>query len=164
MSTTVPGEAGDLDALADVVLILDEDEDAVDHVLEDALCAETDADAEHAGGGEQGGEIDAEDGQNMQQDDEADDGVGGSPNDGGHGAKLGGALGVADLPVGQFEHAVDEELDDALEDKGEDQNDQDAGKVVLDEVDDVVMPTASECLEGTLLGGMFRGHLLCEVG
>ena len=42
-------EAGDVDDLADVVLVFDEDEDAVEHVLEDALRAEADGDAENAG-------------------------------------------------------------------------------------------------------------------
>ena len=42
-------EAGDIDDLAYVVLVFDKDEDAVDHVLEDALRAEADGDAEDAG-------------------------------------------------------------------------------------------------------------------
>ena len=55
-------EAGDVDDLADVVLVFDEDEDAVEHVFEDALRAEADADAENAGGGEEGLVGDVEDG------------------------------------------------------------------------------------------------------
>ena len=42
-------EAGEGDGFADVVLVFDEDEDAVEHVLEDGLRAEADADAEDAG-------------------------------------------------------------------------------------------------------------------
>ena len=42
-------ESGDVDDLADVVLVLDEDEDAVEDVFEDALRTEADADAEDAG-------------------------------------------------------------------------------------------------------------------
>jgi len=144
-------ETGELDGLADVVLVFDEDEDAVEHVFEDALGTEADADAEDAGGGEQRGEVDLEDGEDVQQNDEADDAVGGSPNDGGHGAQLRGALRVADLFIGQREHAVDEEQDHALEHKGNDENDQDAREVELDEVDDVVMPAASERPQGALL-------------
>ena len=42
-------ESGDVDDLADVVLVFDEDEDAVDHVLEDALRAKANGHAEDAG-------------------------------------------------------------------------------------------------------------------
>jgi hypothetical protein len=49
------GEAGDAYVVADVVLVLDEDEDSVEDVLEEGLRAEADAYADHAGGGEQGG-------------------------------------------------------------------------------------------------------------
>ena len=42
-------EAGEDDDFADVVLVFDEDEDAVEHVFEDGLRAEADADAEDAG-------------------------------------------------------------------------------------------------------------------
>src|SRR5258707_50498 len=42
-------ESGEAYDLADVVLVFHENEDAVDHVLEDALGAEADGDAENAG-------------------------------------------------------------------------------------------------------------------
>ena len=105
----MPLQSGDLDDFADVVLVFDEDEDAVEHVLEDGLGAEADADADDAGRGEQRREIDAEDGQDVEKDDEADDAVGGGADDGGDGAELGGALRVADLLVGAAAHPVDEE-------------------------------------------------------
>ena len=87
-------EACDVDDLADVVLIFDEDQDAVEHVLEDALRAEADGDAENAGGGEQRLVGDAEEVENLEEDDEAEDAVGGGSYDGGHGAELGGPVEV----------------------------------------------------------------------
>ena len=44
------GKRGDFYDFTDVVLIFDEDEDAVDDVLEEGLGAEADAHAEDAGG------------------------------------------------------------------------------------------------------------------
>ena len=85
-------EAGDVDDLADVVLVFDEDQDAVEHVLEDALRAEADGDAENTGGGQQRLVGDAEEVEDLEEDDEAEDGVGGGSNDCGHGAELGGPV------------------------------------------------------------------------
>src|ERR1700710_468600 len=70
-------ESGDVDDLADVVLVFDEDQDAVDHVLEDGLGTEADGDAEDAGGGEDRLVGDAEKVKDLKEDDEAEDGVGG---------------------------------------------------------------------------------------
>lgn len=137
-------EAGDANDFTDVVLVFDEDEDAVEHVLEDALRTEADTDANDTGRGQQRGEIDVEDGQDVQQDDEADDTVGGGPDDGCHGAELGGALRVADLSLGQKIHALDEEVDDSLQDESKDENANETGQVGAEEVDDVVMPVALE--------------------
>ena len=53
----------------------------------------------------------------MEQDEEPDDAVGGCTDNRCHGAELGRSLGVADLPVGEAKHAIDEEKDDALEDE-----------------------------------------------
>ena len=66
----------------------------------------------------------------MQQDDEADEAVGGGSDDGGYGADLGGALGVGDLPVGALVHTVDEEDDDALQEEGKKKNDDETREVV----------------------------------
>lgn len=46
-------QAGDGDDFSYVVLILDEDEDSVEHVLEDGLGAEADTHAEDTGGGQE---------------------------------------------------------------------------------------------------------------
>ena len=122
------------DDVADVELVFKQDEDAIDHVLEDGLRAQADAYSEDTGTSEQRRKVYVEDGENVQQDDEADDAVGGGADDGGHGAELRGALRVADLPVCEAEHPVDEELDDAGEDKCQQEYDGDAGKIVLNKV------------------------------
>jgi hypothetical protein len=65
------------------------------------------------------------------------------------------------------EHAVDEELDDAAEDKGEDEDDCDAGEIVLDEVDEVVVPAVFQAAEGSFFlcrGCDRRLNLQCEAG
>ena len=95
-------ESGDVDNFADVVLIFDEDEDAVEHVLEDALGTEADGDAENAGRGEHRLVGDADEVEDLEEDDEAEDGVGGGADDGGHGAELGGAVEVGAWLVGEY--------------------------------------------------------------
>ena len=110
-------EAGEGDDFADVVLVFDEDEDAGDHVLEHGLRAEAEADADDAGGGEDGLVGDLEDVEDLEEGDESEDAVGGGAEDGGDGAELGGAVEVADLVVGAVAQAVDEEEHDALEDE-----------------------------------------------
>jgi hypothetical protein len=50
---------------------------------------------------------------------------------------------------------VHEEGDDALQDEGKEQNGDDLGSVVADEVDEVAVPTGAEFLEG--FGLRFRG-------
>jgi len=64
-------EACDVDDFADVVLIFNEDEDAVEHILEEALCAEADADAEDSGGGQNWLIRDSDKAQNLEKDDES---------------------------------------------------------------------------------------------
>jgi len=152
-------KTGDLDDFAHVVLIFDEDEDAVEHVLEDGLGAEADADADDAGGGKQRGEVDAEDGEDVQEDDEADEAVGRGSDDGGYGADLGGALGVGDLLVGATAHAVDEEGYDALQEEGKKKDDDETRDVCADELEDVVVPVALKDLGEALF---LRGQGLEE--
>ena len=113
------GEAGNLDGIADGVLVFDEDEDAGEHVLEDGLGAKGDAKADDAGGGDEGSERDAEGGEDLGEEIEAGDAVGGGSKDGGHGAELAGALGVADEAIGLLVEALDEEGDDGLKEEGE---------------------------------------------
>jgi len=43
---------------------------------------------------------------------------------------------------------VHEEGDDALQNEGEEQDEDDFGRVVADEVDEIVVPTGAEFLEG----------------
>ncbi len=88
------GETGDADAVAYVVLVFEEDEDPVEDVLEEGLGTEADANAEDSGGGEQRGDGNPEDGEDVEQDDESDDAVSGGAQDGGDGAEFGGSLGI----------------------------------------------------------------------
>src|ERR1019366_158533 len=138
------GEGGELDGVADVVLVFDEDEDAVEHVFEEGLRPKADADADDAGGGEQRGEVDAQNVENVEQNDEADDCVGGGAQDGGDGADFGGALGVLDVRVRDAAHAVDEETDDAYEDEGDGQDDQHLREVFVDEGESVAVPVVDD--------------------
>ena len=96
------GETGDANAVSYVVLVFEEDEDSVEDVLEERLGSETDAYTEDSGGGEQRGDGNPEDGEDVEQDDEADDTVGGGPDDGGDGAEFGGSLRVVGLEVGEL--------------------------------------------------------------
>ena len=140
-------ETGGHDDLADVVLVFDKDEDAGEHVLEEGLCAEADADADNAGGGEDGLVGNVEDVEQLQEGDEAEDAVGGSTQNGGHGAELGGAVEVANLAVGALVHLFYEEEDDALEDEDNNEDSEDSGELIYDEDDDVVVPVAFDCLK-----------------
>jgi len=106
------GEAGDLDEVADGVLVLDEDVDAVEDVLEDGLRAEADAEADDADRGEQGLEVDVEDGQDLKQDEEGDEDVAGGAQDGGHGAHLRGVAGVGYVAGGDSMHAAHKKADE----------------------------------------------------
>ena len=70
---------------------------------------------------------DVEDVEKLQKGDEAENSVGGGPEDGGHGAKLGGSVEVRDLMVGAGAHLFDEEEDDTLEREDDDEDDDDLG-------------------------------------
>ncbi len=54
----------------------------------------------------------------MEQDDESDEPVGGSAQDGSHGSQLGCALRVANLTAGEFVHAAYEEFGYLQQNKG----------------------------------------------
>ena len=92
----------------------------------------------------------------MQEDDKADDAVRGGAENGGHGAELCGALGVADLAIGKSEHAVDEKVDQALQDEGEDEDGEEARDVGAYEVGDVGVPVSFEDV-GEVIVGARRG-------
>jgi hypothetical protein len=142
-------EAGDADDFADVVLVFDEDQDAVDHVLEDALGTEADGDAENAGGGEDGLVGNVEEIKDLEKDDEAEDRVGGGSNDGGHGAELGGAMEVGDLMVGPSAETFNEEQNQTVEYEDDEENDDEFRELVLNDGDEVVLPITLDALDGT---------------
>jgi hypothetical protein len=147
-------ESGENDDLADVVLVFDEDEDAVEHVLEDGLCAEADADPDDSGGGQDGLVGDVEDVEDLKEGDETKHTDGGGSEDGRHGAELGGAMEV-DLMVGPGAHLLDEEEDNALDDEDDQKDDDDFGQLVLQEQDNVITPIESDDLKDALV---LRGH------
>ena len=155
------GEAGDADDLTDVELILDEDEDAVEDVLEDGLGAEADANTDDTGGGEQRLDVKAEDKQHLQENDEADEAVGRGAEDAGHGAQLRGSLGVAHLEIGEAAHAVDKEDDKAPENEGEAEDDKETGDIRADEDEQIILPVAPKnAAEG--VGGEVGRGLRCR--
>jgi hypothetical protein len=141
-------EAGDVDDLADVVLVFDEDQDAVDHVLKDALGTEADGDAENAGGGEDGLVRDSDEIKDLEEDDEAEDGVRGGSNDRGHGADLGGPMEVGYLMVGAPAQAFNKEQYQTVEYEDDDENDDEFRELVLNNGDEVVLPVTLDALDG----------------
>jgi hypothetical protein len=66
-------------------------------------------------------------------------------------------LGVSDLFIRETAHAVDEEEDDALENEGEEENGEQAGKTGADEVDDIGVPVVLDNIPNVtiLLGEVF---------
>jgi len=148
-------ESGENDNFADVVLIFDEDEDAVDHVLEDGLRAEADADTDDSCGSQDGLVGDVEDVQDLKEGDKAKHTVGGRSQDGGYGAELGGMVKVANLTVGAGAHLLYKEQDDALEDKDDQKDDDYFWQLILQEKDDVVVPIKFDDLKDALV---LRGY------
>lgn len=152
-------ESGNGHCLADIVLVFDEDEEAVDHVLEHGLRAEADADADDAGRSQDGLVGDVEDVEYLEQRDEGQHGVGRSTHDRGDGAELRRALEVADVGVRSFAQAMHEEQDDALEDEQDQKDGNEFGHLIAYEVDDIVVPAALDGLKQVLV---LRGHCLEE--
>src|SRR6185312_653397 len=136
--------AGDFDGVADVVLVFEEDKDAVEHVLEDGLRTEADAEADNARGSDKGAERDADSTQQLHRNVGEDEGVGAGADDAGRGAKLGGALGVSDQAVGPALHALDEEKRYPLQDEGDEQGNDDLGQTVLEKGNEVGVPAVLE--------------------
>lgn len=139
-------QPGDLDHLADVVLVFDQDEDAVEHVLEDGLRAKTDADSDDACRGQQRRQIDIEDRQHMQKNDESNQAVRRGPDDCRRRTELGCALRVAHLLVGAAMHPLDEEQHNPLQNEGKNKDEDETWQVFGDKVDDVVVPVQREDL------------------
>jgi hypothetical protein len=150
-------EAGEIDDFAHIVLVFNEDEDAVEHILEDALCAKTNGYPYDAGRGEQRLVADVQNVEDLEEDDEAEDAIRRGPYDGGHGAELGGAVEVAYLMVGAAAQALDEEQHQAMEPVDDEKNGQELGELVLNDEDDVVVPVARDDL-GDTAGLILRGQ------
>lgn len=76
----------------------------------------------------------------MDEQDEADDTVTGSADDAGDGTDLRGSGEIVGLAIRQVAHTIDEEGDDAGEHKGDDDNDEHARQVAVDEGEEIVTP------------------------
>ncbi len=144
-------EAGDADAVSDGVLVLDEDEDAGEHVLEDGLGSEADAQPDDAGRGDEGAQRDAKGAENLSEEIEAGDAKGGGAQDGGDGAKLAGALIVGDKTVSTVVQTLDEQPHGPLEEEGQEQSEENLRNAVLDEVGEVELPTVLDTCKEALV-------------
>jgi hypothetical protein len=140
-------ETGEQNDFANVVLILNKDEDAVEHVFEDGLRAETDTDADDAGGRQDGLVRDVKDIEQLKERNETKDAVGGSAQNRGHGAELGGAVEVTNLPVGSSPHLFYEEENYALKDEDDEENNEDLRQLGGGEGDDIIVPIAFHDLQ-----------------
>ena len=106
------------------------------------MCAEADSDAKDAGRGKKGLVGDVKEVQDLEEDDEAEDGVRGGAHDGRHGAELGGAVEVARLTVGAPAQAFDEKEHKAMKRKNDEENGDKLRQLVLNDEDHVVVPVA----------------------
>src|SRR5579863_7204014 len=112
-----------LDEIADDVLIFENDEEAVDEVFQQALCAEGDGDAGESGGGERGSDVKIQHLEAHQDGDDGDDRGAYAIEQAGHGASLllahlsGARLGFRDL-----HQAGGESFEQAREEEGEDKD------------------------------------------
>ena len=153
------GKRGDFDHLADVVLVFEQDEDAVEDVFEERLRAQADADAENAGRREQRAYVDVEQLEDLDEGQKGEDAVSGGADDGDEGAQLGGAGDRAGLS--ETEQAVGDEVDDTLEKEKQKQDDEDLGQALADHDQDVLVPVALEHAERGLfdvvVGRGFKG-------
>ena len=141
-------KAGDLHGIADAELVLEEDEDAVQHVLEERLGAKADAETDDAGGGDEGAEREVDGPQDFDEEVETEEAIGAGADNASDGAELGGAATVADEGIGAAAKAMGEEEDEALGDEGYDKRDEDLGKALLDEVEEVGMPAVLDGAQG----------------
>ena len=66
-ASTVPAGGADVDGVADAVLVLEDHEDAAQEVLDEALRAEAERDADDAGAGDQRRDVVAELGDHHEQ-------------------------------------------------------------------------------------------------
>src|SRR6185437_10203744 len=99
--------------------------------------------------------------QDIDQDDEADQAVGGSPEDGGEGSELRGALLIrGSVTIRKPARALDEEAGDAHEEGGNEQEEEELRQIVLDESERIAMPDAENVSEVqiTLREGVWKDH------
>ncbi len=128
----MPPTPRELDHIAHVVLVFDEDEDAVEAVLDDGLRGEAEGDASDAGAGQQRCQLEAQHRQDFQGGKEYDDSNAGGPGDGRQGTHLGYIS--AGPALGQADHAPGDELEDAGEHPCPDEDDDNLGQGSADEL------------------------------
>ena len=145
----LPGSARDGDRVAHGVLVLDEDEHAVEDVFDQGLSAESDGDANDADAGDQRGHIQAQLTEEQPKPEEAEDDAEGPVERGGEraGAPMNGRrvfLADAHCPAdGAREHAADHAPKDDL---GGDEHSGDG-----EQADAVIIDPAAPLLPGTVV-------------
>ena len=147
-------DGGSADGITNIVLVLEQDEEAVDDVLDQRLRAEADSQSGNACAGQYGAEVEADLGENFQRGHEIDDELADAIQDPSHGFDLARAhIGIA---VGNAEgaHAVRDGAEYPQKQKGNQQDEDDLGQVVLHELVRVLFPLAQEFLEVEV----FRKH------
>jgi hypothetical protein len=142
-------KACDFDHVAYVVLVFNEDEEAIKDVFKDGLRAEADAKAYYSGRGDEGSSRDADGAKDLNEDIKREQAVSGGSDDAGERAQLGRAMAYGAL--GAFAHAADEECDDSPEDKGDQECDKYLGKTILGEVDQGFVPAVTDGWERSLV-------------
>jgi hypothetical protein len=140
IDSTTPGKASQPNRVAHVELILNQEQHAVEHVLNDVLCREANRDARDTGRSQERGEIEAHGVERLQQRDNADDGEACGFNDAGHGFDLGTASQSRTALVGSMDHARSGETQQAAEHKGDDRNHNQPWQLGVDELLAIVDP------------------------
>lgn len=141
-------EASDSDGIANRKLVLEEDKDAVEHVFEQGLRAEADAQTDDAGGGDEGTEGKVDGAENFHDEVEAEETIGACAYDSGDGTQLGGAAAVANQGIGAAAEAMREEENEALGDEGNQERDEDLGEAFLHELKQIGVPAVLDGEQG----------------
>lgn len=144
-------KAGYLDDVPHVELVFKKNEDAVEDVLEDRLRTKADAETDNPRRGDEWTERDPDRAQELNGQIGNDEPVGRSADDAGGSAKLGSSLGVAHQAVGPATHSADEEYGDALKDERDNQRNDDFWQAILEEGDEVVVPTFFQAQESAFV-------------
>ena len=119
-------KTGDLDRISDAVLIFDQDEEAIEHILEQRLRPEADPQSDNPGRGDERPERHTDRAQKLQKDVEADQRIDGGVHNARHRSELCGPAAVADQRICPATQSPDKEGDEPLRDEGDHQSYQNA--------------------------------------